>query len=575
MVRSKISPMSSSREVDPHDLTLPELPSDIKVKGGPVIDSSEEYPLPSLDFDLGAECDPDFLFPLDETTAEDLPVSQLSSHSSEPITDDYALPDLPELPPFPTLDNEPVMVESQDEDYFDVPQEGPAQTLNGEAVKMTPSPVDVRTETTTPAPPPAPTLSPPATVAAPLPDLSKPATAPQQLTAPGPPMAWLQPESMEIPLWAPEIEKATFSTPSTEPEKPTSLPPAPPAPGPARASGQNPDLYVRKSKAKANGGEAQGSRLRPWVPAAGIALIAVTYFLSKPFFARTAEPAVVDPVLVVASEPPGEVYADGEALGVTPFAVNSESVVKKLEIRRQGYDALAVPDMSHLSDADVVQKFVAPLVPTPVALSWTGLPAGATVWWNGKKSDPGSLKATAPGKYSVKVQAKGRPSVSVPLEVKPGGKPVQVGKLIEQQLAKQPRLKVSLSTPQKASAKGLAFKVTRMGAEEPFSQTVKVSSDKAGGLTLPASGKYKISFEGDETFKSTSQTVELGSGNEKSVKVTLAKQPPRPQPVATAPSSGSSSYYQPSAPAYQPYYPPAQYSGGGGGGGGRIRPPSF
>ena len=88
--------MSSSSDIDPKELTLSELPEDIKLDNGPVIDTSEEFPLP--DFGGESEPDPDLLFPAEgEPTTEDvridspLPPLDTSGHAED---QDLELPSL-------------------------------------------------------------------------------------------------------------------------------------------------------------------------------------------------------------------------------------------------------------------------------------------------------------------------------------------------------------------------------------------------------------------------------------------------------------------------------------------------
>ena len=59
--------MTPSPDIDPKELALPDIDDDLNLDKGPVIDTSDEFPLP----DCGEEADPKVLFP--EATEEDIP----------------------------------------------------------------------------------------------------------------------------------------------------------------------------------------------------------------------------------------------------------------------------------------------------------------------------------------------------------------------------------------------------------------------------------------------------------------------------------------------------------------------
>ena len=209
-------------------------------------------------------------------------------------------------------------------------------------------------------------------------------------------------------------------------------------------------------------------------------------------------------------------------------------------------------------------------MPSPVKLSWEGVPEGASLWWNGVPKKQQELTEVQPGTYQVKAKPANRPAVTVEVALEPGGpSSFQVGQALQAEFAKQPTMSVGLTLPEKTTAKNLGVTVKSLDEKKPFSETLKVSGDGKASLVVPEAGKYKLSFAGDKTFKPLSQTVELASGSAQDVTLTLAKQPPpKVAPVNTGSSGGG---YQP--PVYRPYRPPVYRPSGGGGG--RIAPPSF
>ena len=590
--------MSSSSEVNPHDLTLSDLPSDFELRDGPTIDTTDEFPLPSLD--LGEECDVDVLFPLEgEPTEEDLPgLDRNKAQEKPPHTEQWVQTPafspshrskadrandenypLPPLPSFELIKR----IASEDDDYFE----------QGLELEDKPKPEPVEVKSIVPPPPPrlddglrASSSTEPSSWKA-DPALGKAAKAGSidlsqgpkdspQLTQPGAPMASLKSslptvESLQTKKsdsWTHILDEDELEPPQTPIENVSKV----------ESTEPSSELYVRKTGVRKSS-QAQ-AKLRPWVPAAGVALLAVAYFASKPLFAPLEGVLSPSPVLIIATDPKGEVFADDQSLGETPLTISFEQAQARLEIRKQGYRPMAVPPLGERAPHLPVQKFVVPLEASPVALSWEGLPQSATVWWNNEKLSA-RHKEIAPGRYSVKVKPADSPAVTVPLEIKPGQGTVAVGERVKQELAKQPKMVVGLSLPPKVGAKGLSLSVQGLDSNKDFSQKLTVSSDKKGNLTVPAAGKYKISFAGDESLKSASQTVELASGTSKDVSLALEKQAPKAAPVVV--SSGSGSSYQGSGSGsgtgYRPYYPPPVYTGGGGsgggGGGGRIAPPSF
>lgn len=553
--------MSSSSDIDPKELTLSELPEDIKLGGGPVIDTSEEFPLP--DFGGDPDPDPDLLFPAEgEPTTEDirqdspLPPLDTSDEAEElelPSLDDVGKRDwrepgkpLSELS-FPSTDIEL----SEDDDYFE-PRLELVRQPSSDSSRLEPQP---------PLPP--------------LPGFDPP-VAPNPKTSPPP-----RPPAAEASA-SPQTEVAAPKAAQPAPAEATKAqqPPAKPKPAPkeaaqteSRSSGElrkSPVAkYVRKVKVKRK--DSSKRAVRPWVPVAGLVLLGVGYFASQPFLADLEGKEIPTAVMIVASQPKGEVFLGDQSLGETPIALNSAEVASGMEVRREGFETLIVPELGQREDSKPPQKFMLELVPSPVKLSWEGIPDKTALWWNGVPKKQQELTEVQPGTYQVKAKPADRPAVTVEVALEPGGpSSFQVGQALDAEFAKQPTMSVGLTLPEKASAKNLGITVKSLDDKKPFSGTLKVSGDSKASLVVPEAGKYKLSFAGDKTFKPVSQTVDLASGAAQDVTLTLAKQPPpKVDPVTTGSSGGG---YQP--PAYRPYRPPV-YRPSGGGGGGRIAPPSF
>lgn len=622
----------SASNLNPDDLELPDLPDTIRKSGGPVIDSSDEFPLPSFEFDddmAGA----DILFPEGaEPTQEDrraagaaqkstpalnLPGAELPKFAPSPPS-----PSVVELPPFPPDER------SLDDDYFEaglteeIKPKNPEPTApQAKSEGTTPPPVATPSEqkgpaavqskqakspaVSSPVAPPAPAVGqahkislPSVTLEPDRPDFSKVPTHRQEWTQPGPPEAFKPravAENVPPPPPAGTLPKASpasandlfFEAKSTKPQTIESPPVAPPPP-PSEAlleQASKPEeeipveQYVRKVKIRRVDDDDK-KRFRVWLPAVGLAVLVTAYFASTPLFDKLLAVHQDNPVLVVSSEPEGQVYAGEELLGDAPLSLNAEMAARAdIEIRKPGYETLSVPAFQKKEgETDKIHSYFKPLKVKPVSLSWAGLPDGSVVWWNGKQTPLEKLTSAAPGQYTVKVKAKGRPAVSTKLELKPGSDAAfAAGAQVQTALDKQPTQSIHLKAPdKKTTGKALSYLVESAGGET-FSEKVKSKSGDSASVVLPAAGKYKVTFEGNGDFKSVSKTFEAKAGESGKLEIALVKQPP----VAAAPAQGSSSgsYSQPQT-YYQPRYnPPPRYypsgGGSGGGSGGRIAPPAF
>lgn len=607
--------MSPSQDADPHDLSLPDIDSSLNLNSGPVIDSSDEFPLPNFSLDEGG-ISPDILFPIEEEkTAEELPAAtaakpaipdisapSLDADHFEAGLDDLDSADLSaaadaamaqmrakaqaaQAPP------KPAQAPPKPAQASPKPVQAPPKPIQAPPKPAQAPPKSVQAPPRPPVPPPAPqavvpppmptTPAPPvASKAAPPPDLSK-VVAQASAATKVPDLSKQVKKNDLTPPGAPAttLDEIFFDDKKPEPKKEKPQPAAKQAPPSAPSKKQKPvtraewaveevpvDQFVRQVKVKRKG--SKKAKVRLWVPAAGAVLVAAAFFGSTPLFAGLSDVEVSSAALVVGSQPQGELYQDGTSLGATPVSLTASQVAAgALEIRKPGFKPVivAVPE----SEGDKVGKFYESLVAAPVALSWDGLPDGSKLWWNGAKADPSKLQEVEPGSYSLKVLAPGRPAVNVAVSVEAGSGPFSLSEGVDAAFAKQPQMEVGLTLPEKVKSASLTVKVKGLNKEAPFNSTLKVSEGKSGTVVLPGPGKYKVLFGGDTKFKEVNQTVDLAEGATESVSLALVKQPPKAvqQPTSRPTYRPSRPTYRPSRP-YRPYRPPS-------GGGGRIAPPSF
>lgn len=602
--------------LNPDDLELPDLPDSILESKGPVIDSSDEFPLPAWDFDddlAGA----DVLFPEGiEPTAEEIPAGKPVERVTDPLagqTHELSLPStaLPgpegeaeaEFSFFPPDDR------SLDDDYFQegLDPEPPSTPSPGSSpsdnptLKVVELPLPkvawdkagshLKDQARVPTPPAAPSMD-PRSVA--IPSVSLEPQGGADFIRP------LRRDSWTLPEIPPTSVPPSFSPDTASPVEPPSsvaMPPSErmletviefepetvvvPIQETPRSKSKNAPVeqYVQKMAGKRM--EAPAKRtVRPWIPAVGVAALVLGYFVSPPLFDRIVAPNLDVPVMVVGSVPQGEVYAGDTLLGTSPMALNAETAARDdLQVRKAGYQPLDVP--AYKADgggADKLLTFTKPLSVKPVKVAWDGLPQGAEVWWNGKKADIAKIATVKPGTYSVKAKTKSRPAVTLDLKVAPGAeKPLAAGQAIRGAFDKQPKASINFKAPNKGSSgKAVTFYVESVGGGSPFSTEVKGKAGSASSVYLPRAGKYRVSFDGDGRFKAVSKSFEAKASSSDKLELSLTEQPPVATVSQQPSSSSGSGYSQPTY--YQPSYspPPAYYpSSGGGGGGGRIAPPAF
>jgi len=579
--------MSSKPDAETDDLRLSDFSDDIALSSGPRIDSSEEFPLPSFDFDEGVSAD--VLFPIDEeTTVEEMPATspeatatpEKSPGSKPPsqappakeppvekspvgkkdVTPPVSAPvEQPRFTSEPSIEVafaplEPVSVfghspfgssepaESLDADYFE------AGLSKGDSFESRPSP----------------SRKPPRGVAGRAARASTSVGAPPAAKVGGP-------QGGTSATSDKGIDEIFFEGPEPGAGKRDSS-----AAGLSREewAEENPvDQYVRKVKSSRT--EKTKPKVRMWVPAAGVAALVLCLVASRPILASIAEVPLAAPALVVASIPQGVVFAGGTSLGQAPLALTDEEAARTdLEIRKEGFLPVPIPAVDQASETGPVKKFQPSLQPAPVALAWDGIPEGSVIFWNGEKTTAAALASVQPGTYQLKVKPADRPTAIVKLAIEPRGSdagPFPVGQAVQQEFAKQPSVSVGLALADpKLKADGLTLSVKSLDPKRPYTTKLKASSAAKTSVVLPASGQYKISFAGNDTYKAASQTVDLAKGASTDVSLKLAKQPPRPvaRPQSQSPS------YRPARPTYRPSYrPPSRpYSGGGGG---SIAPPAF
>jgi len=524
--------MCPSPDADSKDFELDELDADLELTTGPTIDSSDEFPLPSFDPDDGI--DADVLFPLGgdnrgEKTSEDKAVvddNQESVKHSEAAKKRY-----PAIPTVSLSDNDLSDYgrgDYRNRDRSDYSDRFTEDTLDSDYFEAgLDSGEERRRERSKAAP-------------------AKPEPKPPERVQPAEPVEESKPE--QKPESGASEQASSPNSEEVEPESPK----APPPPAQRKPS------QGRRKKS-----------VRPWVPAAGVACLVVAWFASKPLFQGLSEVEVSVPARVVASRPQGEVFVGEESLGTGPVPLSPDQAKKPATVRLKGYVPLSVPPLTEIPTEGPVSKFLQPLEVAPVALNWSGLPDGSTVWWNGKKSTLDGLQEVLPGDYKVKVKAPDRPAVQVGVSVGVG-ESVDVSKKVAEALARQPQVKLGVTPPdEKTKVGSVSLKVSRIGEGTGFTETVKLGPGKSAELNLPEPGKYKVAFAGDQDFKAASKTVELAEGGSEDVTLGLVKRPPK----QVAPSNPGNTY-RPNRPTYRPpvYRPRPRPSGGGSG---RIRPPAF
>lgn len=613
----------SAPNLNPDDLEIPDLPDNIRESSGPVIDSSDEFPLPAWDFDdmSGA----DVLFPEgSEPTAEEFPVERSTSVAvaSEPVQtpsrqavspvsapSNSVRPLEVELPPLPGDD------ESLDDDYF---QEGLepefAQDPGSVPLSTSKAPPDqplprvawdkagghFRDKVSAPPPPAPPTVS---QHHISLPSVTLDPVDEPEYVGPGRRDSWTLPSNQDLSAntWVGSLasshSESLADRQSSTPTQPVPMPPAErmfDEPTPSqwadavqetpvfRANDAPVEEYVRKVAVKRDE-QVVKRKVRSWVPIGGCVLLALGYFLSPSLFDKLAVTNLDVPVMVVASSPQGEVFAGETLLGQAPLALNAETAARTdLQIRKAGFLPLSIPALTLESDSpDKIHSFSKPLAAKPVAVTWDGLPKETVIWWNGAKVEVSKLASTKPGRYNVKAKTKDRPPVTFSLKVPAGSDtPFEAGQAVKAAFDKQPRPTVAFKSPDKGSSgKSLTFYVESVGGASKFSREVKGKAGGEASVYLPGPGKYIVIFDGNGDFQSVSKKFEVKPSSTSKVELALSKRPPV-SAVSQQPSAPTGQGY--SQPTYhQPSYspPPAYYpsggGGGGGGGGGRIAPPAF
>jgi hypothetical protein len=322
------------------------------------------------------------------------------------------------------------------------------------------------------------------------------------------------------------------------------------------------------------------AKIRPWVLAAGAALIVGALAVPESAFSG-APVAGTPPSFVLTSEPKAEVYRGDQRLGLTPLLLEASLVGEEgLTLQATGFEEQKFVLSGPVSDS-VIEKHRVVLAEAPIRLDWSGMPAGSKLTWQGKPTTVEALTTALPGTYSLAVTPPDRPSVAIQVVVpKHGVGGLSVGKQLEQALAKQPALSVTLKAGKGKTAKvPLTVTISQSDKGKKFSKTASLDGKKSSKLILPGAGTYLVKVPASATHQAFSKKLTVKEGGSQNLEIALTPVPPKVASVS-APSSGSGgggggAYYP--EPVY--YSPPPAYYGGGGGGGGSggasIAPPSF
>lgn len=364
----------------------------------------------------------------------------------------------------------------------------------------------------------------------------------------------------------------TIEVPVPGKSKPVSAPPSLVVAEPTPASG--PSVSVKNDTESPK----VGRKVRPWLLAVGVVLISSA--LAAPESMFLAPPVAGSPPrLVLSSEPPADVYRGEEHLGQTPLLLEADQVEGGLTLKKVGFQPQRFALEQGLSE-DRIEKHRVLLEVAQAPLDWTGLPADSRVSWEGEERLLGTLESALPGSYKLEVNFANRPPIAMTvtiasLEEGYDGSAVKVGELVQEELAKQPVVQLTLKSSKKQPKLPLAVSVAQ-SAGGKFQKTARLDGKEISKFVLPGPGSYEVKIPASATHQAYKKTVTLKEGAHQNLEIALAPVPPKVAPPPVVSSGGgvvsSSGGYVPPPVYYAP--PPARYTGGGGGGA-SIAPPSF
>lgn len=224
---------------------------------------------------------------------------------------------------------------------------------------------------------------------------------------------------------------------------------------------------------------------------AGAAAFAPKDLLDK---LKGTEPKEPEIKLQITSEPAADVYRGENLLGQTPLTVTRASNDDVLVLRQKGFEDEVVTFDG--AAPDKVLEVHKKLTPAAVVLDWSGAPKGARLWWNGEEKTAEELAESPPGPFVLKVEPADGASVTLNLELSPESSPLAMGPLIFAELAKRPRLNLSLALPDVFATEELALTISR--GEWRREQNLTAAG---GRVMLPQAGTYEVAYAGSDKLK--------------------------------------------------------------------------
>lgn len=250
------------------------------------------------------------------------------------------------------------------------------------------------------------------------------------------------------------------------------------------------------------------------------------------------EPPAPEIKIHVTSEPESDVYRGESLLGRTPLTVIQESEQDVLILKQQGFEEEVVTFSG--ASPETVLEVHKKLTPTAVVLDWSKAPEGARYWWNGEEKTPAELSESPPVPVELKVEPSDGAAVVLQLDLSKESSPLSLGPLIFAELAKRPRLNLSLALPDVFATEELTLTISRGEWKREQKLTLE-----GGRVLLPEGGTYEVAFAGSDKLKAFTKKVILnesgildlpieaeGVNGEKPIPKTAPT--PSPTPAATA-----------------------------------------
>lgn len=374
---------------------------------------------------------------------------------------------------------------------------------------------------------------------------------------PPPPEAWApSPPAEEPKAPAPPVAKEP-----TEPPKSAAEGPAP-ASAPTKSTSATEDILAEalqelepskaeqeepeaETEAKDNTPKKPRKKVRGWIPVAGVVLAGVAFYAGPIVFkAPPPPPELTDLRLVVASEPPSEVYRGEEHLGTTPLVVVQKERGENLSLRLPGFVTQGVG--YHTAREHKVGRVMLKLPFVPIPMDWSGLSEGAEVVWDGKVMPLDRLKDASPTEHDVLINLGEGPPVHFKVVLEPvvgGAAPqtLEIGKKFLTELGRRRALNLALAVPlvtppappeppqpspspspgapkpkPKPKPKPYMPDITVSVAleevtteVEPYKTNVSIGTKVTTDLVVPRGGKYRLTFGGSDDYGQRTEEIEV------------------------------------------------------------------